>query len=194
MEQSVPRPLGPKRITRTMPVPPKAPSAEMDPDELLKQQLLNEVVAHAKRETRAVLLAKAMESFKSRPFIVAVFALMTLAITAYSYTTRSEWVFGAPAVVSSQREGHLRFAMFLTMQRVLAYRDSMRVFPASLQDVGEAWPGVAYRVSGDTLAELTATDDRGQVMSLRSDRDAQAFVGLSSTALRRNIPGNGAGR
>lgn len=194
VEQSVPRPLGPKRVTRSIPAPARTRPGELDPDELLKQQLLEEVVQHARRETRAVMLAKAMESFKSRPFIVAVIALITLGITAYSYATRAEWVFGAPPVVSAQREGHLRFAMFLTMQRVLAYRDSMQVFPATIDEVGETWPGIAYRVSGDTVAELTATDDRGQPMVLRSDRDAAAFVGLSSTALRRNIPGNGGDR
>lgn len=172
----------------------RPPAGELDPDELLKQQLLADVVAHARRETRAVMLAKAMESFKSRPFIVALIAFITVLVTGYSYSTRSEWVFGAPATVSAEREGHLRFAMFLTMQRLLAYRDSMYVFPASLQEVGEDWPGVSYHVRGDTLAELVATDDKGQPMQLRSDRDAKAFVGLSSTALRRNIPGNGVAR
>ena len=172
-----------------MPAPAAARAQELDDDEALKAQLLAEVVAHAKRETRAVMMAKAMESFKSRPFIVAAIALMTLGVTAYSYATRAEWVFGAPVAASEQRESHLRFAMFLAMQRVAAYHATNQVFPGSLSEVQEDWPGVSYRVSGDTLVELQARDDSGQVMTLRSDRDARAFVGLSPTALRRNVAG-----
>lgn len=175
-----------------MPVPAQAVrQAEMDADELLKQQLLEEVVRHAKRETRAVMLAKAMESFKTRPFIVTLVALFTIAVTAYSYVNRAEWVFGAPVAVPAQREGYLRFAMFLAAQRVAAYRDSTLVLPGSLAEVGESWPGITYRALGDSIFELSALDDAGQSMTLRSDRDARAFVGLSSTALRRNIPNSG---
>ena len=176
-----------------MPVPAAARAQELDDDEALKAQLLAEVVAHAKRETRAVMLAKTIESFKSRPFIVAAIALITLAVTVYSYTSRAEWVFGAPVAVSGQRESHLRFAMFLAMQRVVSYRDANQgQFPGSLVEVQEDWPGVTYRVRGDTLVELEAQDDSGQVMTLRSDRDARAFVGLSPNGLRRNIPDGGA--
>lgn len=175
-----------------MPMPAAARSQELDDDEALKAQLLADVVAHATRETRAVMLAKAIESFKSRPFIVAAIALLTLASTAYSYTTRAEWVFGAPVAASAQRESHLRFAMFLAMQRVVAYRAANNgLLPGSLLDLQEDWPGVTMRVRGDTLIELEAQGDSGQVMTLRSDRDARAFVGLSPTALRRNIPGSG---
>ena len=180
-------------MTRAVQAPVKP--AELDEDELLKQQLLADVVAHAKRETRAVMLAKAMESYASRPFIVAFFGLMALGITAYSYVTRSEWVFGAPVVVSQARESHLRFAMFLAAQRVSAWRDSTGGYlPQSLDQVAEAWPGVTYHASGDTLFELRAQGDSGQVMTLRSDRDARAFVGLSPNALRRNIPSDGRAR
>lgn len=180
-----------------MPVPAaaKPTSAELDPDELLKQQLLADVVAHAKRETRAVMLAKVMESYASRPFIVAFIALIAISITAYSYLTRSEWVFGAPVVASQARESHLRFAMFLAGQRVAAYRDSTGGYlPQSLEQLGESWPGVTFHASGDTLFELRALSDSGQVMVLRSDRDARAFVGLSPNALRRNIPDAGGGQ
>ena len=164
----------------------------MDPDELLKQQLLADVVAHAKRETRAVMLAKVMESYASRPFIVFFIGLVALGITSYSYLTRSEWVFGAPVAVSLAKESHLRFAMFLAAQRVSAYRDSTGGYlPQSLQQVGETWPGVTFHASGDTLFELRAPSDSGQVMTLRSDRDARAFVGLSPNALRRNVAQGG---
>jgi len=168
------------------------PKAELDEDEALKAQLLADVVAHAQRETRAVMMAKAIESFKSRPFIVAFIALWTLVITVYSYTTRAEWVFGAPVAASMQRESHLRFAMFLAMQRLVAYREANQgALPANLLEVQEDWPGVTYRAIGDTLIELEALDNKGEPMTLRSDRDARAFVGLSPTALRRNIPGSG---
>lgn len=192
-DPSVARPLGPKRVTRSMRVPPaaKASPAEMDPDELLKQQLLADVVAHAKRETRAVMLAKVMESYAGRPFIVAFLGLLALGITGYSYLTRAEWVFGAPVAVSQARESHLRFAMFLAAQRVAAYRDSTGGYlPQSLEQVGESWPGVTLHASGDTLFDIRAQGDSGQLM-LRSDRDARAFVGLSPNALRRNIPNGG---
>ena len=168
------------------------PKADLDDEEALKAQLLADVVAHAQRETRAVMMAKAIESFKSRPVIVAVIALWTLVITVYSYTARAEWVFGAPVAVSTQRESHLRFAMFLAMQRLTAYRDANQgTLPGSLLEVQEDWPGVTYRAIGDTLIELTAQDNKGEPMTLRSDRDARAFVGLSPTALRRNVPGSG---
>lgn len=179
-----------------MPAPAAARrSADLDDDEALKAQLLADVVAHAKRETRAVLLAKAMESFKTRPFIVAAIALLTAIVTGYSYASRAEWVFGPAVAVSAQRESHLRFAMFLTMQRLADYRTANQgALPESLLEVAEDWPGLTYRASGDTLFELQAQGDSGQVMTLRSDRDARAFVGLSPTALRRNIPGNGGAR
>ena len=193
VDQSVPRPLGPKRVTRSIPVPAaaKGPAAEMDPDELLKQQLLADVVAHAKRETRAVMLARVMESYGARPFIVTLVAIVALIVTGYSYATRSDWVFGAPVAVSAEREAHVRFAMFLAMNRIQAYHDANLVYPSSLDEIGERWPGITYRAIGDTLVELQAQGDSGQVMTLRSDRDARAFVGLSPNALRRNIPGQG---
>lgn len=176
-----------------MAAPVRPPAADLDDDEALKAQLLAEVVAHAKRETRAVMLAKVMESYGARPFIVTLLGLIALTITTYTYVARAEWVFGAPVAVSEQREGHLRFAMFLTTQRLLAYRDSNQgTLPGSLLEVAEDWPGVTYRAFGDTLFELRAQGDSGQ-MTLRSDRDASAFVGLSPTALRRNIPGDGPG-
>ena len=179
-------------MTQSIPVPAAARPA-LDEDEALKAQLLADVVAHATRETRAVMLAKAMESFKTRPFIVAAIALVMAIVTAYSYTTRAEWVFGPPLAVSAQRESHLRFAMFLAMQRLTDYRVANQgALPGSLLEVGEDWPGVRLRVSGDTLFELQAQGDSGQVITLRSDRDARAFVGLGSTALRRNIPDGGA--
>lgn len=175
-----------------MSAPIKPASQELDEDELLKQQLLADVVAHATRETRAVMLAKVMESYASRPFIVFFLGLMTLGIAGYSYLTRSEWVFGAPVAVSEARESHLRFAMFLATQRVSAYRDSTGGYlPESLEQVGEVWPGVTFHATGDTLFEVRAVGDSGQMLVLRSDRDAQAFVGLSPNALRRNIPAGG---
>ncbi len=171
---------------------PAAARAQLDDDEALKAQLLADVVAHAKRETRAVMLAKAMESFKTRPFIVAAIALVMAVVTAYSYLSRAEWVFGPPAAVSAHRESHLRFAMFLTMQRLTDYRVANQgALPGSLLEVGEDWPGITYRAIGDSLFELQAQGDSGQVMSLRSDRDARAFVDLSPAALRRTIPGSG---
>jgi hypothetical protein len=191
VEHAVPRPLGPKRVSRSIPAI-QVPRADLDDEEALKAQLLADVVAHAHRETRAVMMAKAIESFKSRPFIVAFIALIMLVITAYSYTSRAEWVFGAPVAASEQRESHLRFAMFLAMQRLVAYREANQgALPANLIEVQEDWPGVTYRVIGDTLIELSAQDNKGEPMMLRSDRDARAFVGLSPTALRRNIPGSG---
>ena len=104
-------------------------------------------------------------------------------------------MFGAPTAVSEEREAHLRFAMFLAMQRLIAHRDANGgVLPQSLSDVGEDWPGVSYHVIGDSVFELRAIGDAAQVLTLRSDRDARAFVDLSPSALRRNLPGNGGSR
>ena len=159
----------------------------MDKDEVEKQLALRDVMEHAVRETRAVATARPMQSYRTRPIFLAVVAVATSLSCALVFILRPDSVFGPdPAAVSAaQREAHMRFAMYLTTQRVLEYREFYRRLPPSLEAMGENWEGISYRAVNDSVFELRAPGDSGKALVLRSDQRLDPFLGTSLNMIRR---------
>ena len=158
-------------------------------DDAIKDAIVREVVDHAARVTRAVELARPMESYRARPMVLALLAIISVTLASYTYVARPSWVFGLQAehLPIEQRQAHVRYAMFLTAERVLAFRDSAGgVLPRTLHQVGAAWPGMTYRVEGDVFT-LQARVDSTTAIEYRSSRDPRAFLGQAGESLREAL-------
>jgi hypothetical protein len=155
-------------------------------DESLKRQAIADVVDHAVRMTRALELARPMESWPWRPLILASLASLTLLFTLTTFLAFPDWVFGAsPALMSAQRrEASTRMAMYLTAERLLSYQDARGSLPVSLTDVGDSWTGgdINYSTFGGSF--LLTSRVGNQTLALRSEDDRRAFLGLSPRYLR----------
>jgi hypothetical protein len=159
-------------------------------DEALKDAIVREVVDHAARATRAAELARPMESYRARPMVLALLAIVALALASYTYVGRPSWVFGLEPehMPMTQRQAHVRYAMYLAAERVLAFRDSAGgVLPRTLHQAGAAWPGMSYQVQGDSFA-LRARVDSATAIEYRSSRDPRSFLGQATESLREPLP------
>ena len=154
-------------------------------DEAEKAQALAAVMDHAVRMTRAVVLARPMQSWPWRPIVLASLAVVTLFFTALTFIAYPDWVFGAsPALMSdARREAGVRMAMYLSAGRLLAYRDARGNLPETLGAVGDDWDGVIYTNEGDGTFVLQSRLGN-QTVVLRSEGDAKKFLGLSRHYLR----------
>ena len=169
----------------------KAPttSAEEAADELEKAKAILDVVQHSARFTRAVALAKPIESVRGRTIIVAALAAPLLLLTAYTYIARPDWVFGARPTIGSieRREAYQRFVMSLVAYRVEYFRATNQgQLPQTLVEVGEEWPGIGYTVVDRErgLYELHGTGVLPDPIRYRSDQRVADFVGTSTRFLR----------
>ena len=178
--------VGEKRTAKEPQLASELPTG--DPaDELEKARAVREVVEGAIRFTREVAAAKPMESYQSRPIVLAAIAIPCLILATYTVAARPEWVFGPdPAQEApARREAHLRFTMFLVAQRLYAYRDANRgQLPQSLQEIGEDWPGIIYRNAGGSVFELRSADALVPTITFQSEADATALLGSSRSHLR----------
>ena len=183
------------RPSRTLPAttspPPKdaGKSAEEAAEDLEKAKAILDVMQHSARFTRAVALAKPIQSFKGRSFIVMGIALPLLIVTTLAYVTRSEWVFGANPTAGSvdRREAYQRYAMFLAANRVERFRDSTAGrLPQALLEIGEDWPGIGYTVVDreNGTYELHGTGVLADPIRYRSSQNLETFLGGSVRFLR----------
>lgn len=174
------RPTGAVRPQR-----PSLAQASFGADEIEKQLALRDVMEYAVRVTRAVQLAKQMESYRGRPMLLALIAIPALVVALYAYAARPAWVFGPdPARLEPARQqAYTRFAMYLAAQRVEEYRVARGVLPGSLSETGEEWAGMSYRPLDATTFELSAPGGAGEIV-FRSDQPVTAFLGRSVSYLR----------
>lgn len=183
------------RPSRTLPAttstPPKdsAKSAEEATEELEKAKAILDVVQHSARFTRAVALAKPIQSFKGRSFILMGIALPLLIVTTLAYATRSEWVFGANpnAGTAERREAYQRYAMFLVANRIERFRDSTEGrLPQTLLEIGEDWSSIGFTVvdRDNGTYELHGTGVYAEPIRYRSTQALESFLGGSVRYLR----------
>jgi hypothetical protein len=159
-------------------------------DDAIKEAMVREVVDHAARVTRAAELARPMESYRARPMVLTFLAIFSLAVASYAYAARPSWVFGPQQehMPMEQRQAHVRYAMFLAAEAVLAFRDSAGgVLPRTLHQSGAAWPGMSYHPDAAEFT-LRARVDSANVIEYRSTRDPRAFLGQATESLRERIP------
>jgi hypothetical protein len=190
--KAIPEPANPQpgaslRPTRAIRPPrPSGAQAAFGAEEIEKQLAIRDVMEYAVRETRAVQLAKLMQSYSSRPILLALIAVPSLIVALYAYAARPDWVFGPDQVRMQpvRKQAYAKFAMYLAAQKVETYRASQGRLPGSLGELGEDWPGMSYRALSFTTFELTVRGDSGEI-ALQSDRPVRAFLGSSPTFLRK---------
>jgi hypothetical protein len=149
---------------------PPEPSAE-------KRALLEAYEAALRQQTRP-----AGEPPPRRPFgILTVISVLALvAIGAWLYGTRPEWVFerGRPAESAAVREASLRLAMAAQFERIQRFQDSAGHLPARLAELGSAPDNLTYTTTQFGGFVLEGADSTLQ-LTLRSDDSLRAFVGNS---------------
>jgi hypothetical protein len=178
------RPTGSARPAR-----PSGAQAAFGAEEIEKQLAIRDVMDYAVRVTRAVQLAKQMESYRGRPMVLALIAIPSLIVFLYAYAARPDWVFGPDPVriAPAQQMAYTRFAMYLASQRVETYRTRTGVLPGSLAEMDEDWPGMSYRALSPTVFELAARGDSGEIV-FQSDQPVRGFLGNSAAFLRSREP------
>jgi len=157
--------------------------------ELEKAEAIRDVMEHAVRVTRAVALAKEMKSWPLRPLALALVAVMSVTLGVYTFTAQADWAYGPdPASVPALRhDAHVRFAMYLTSQRLIAHQAATGVLPETLAELGEEWPGVEY-VRADSSFTLRARAADGAPITLEPAGDLKAFLADSRLHLRERRP------
>ena len=183
---TTPKPDPSPRPTRSgRPARPSGAQAAFGAEEIEKQLAIRDVMEFAVRETRAIQLTKLMQSYSSRPMLLALIAIPSLVLALYAYTARPEWAFGPDPVrmEPARRQAYTKFAMYLAAQKVEAYRAAQGRLPASLGELDEDWPGMSYRALSFTVFELSVRADNGELV-FQSDRPIAVFLAKSSSYLR----------
>jgi len=121
---------------------------------------------------------------RRRRWIALAVCIPLLALSAYSWFARPEFIWGpradsAPAV---RREANLRLAMFLLSRRLIAYRVTQGHYPTTLADVGERNSAIRYRLLGDTAFELRGGDSTNAVV-LQSTDNPTTFLGNTANVI-----------
>jgi hypothetical protein len=156
-----------------------------------KNRMLRDVVSYATTMEWETTSAKPMESYRLRPIVLVTAAVLSLLLGAYAFTAHPAWIYGPDPsrVPASRREGHMRFAMYLTAQRLFAYRDSTAgALPPSLKHVGENWYGLRYTVLDGGSFELEAFQESRRPLSFRSDNNPRILRDAAIPLLRTVTP------
>jgi len=184
-------PPAPNRPSRTLPrsrVTIGSGAGAPDVDDIEKLEAIRDVMEYAAHVTIQTALAKPMRSYRARPIMLGVTALLCLALTAYTFLSEPDWVFGPQpsAVTAAEHDAHLRFAMFLAAQRIQSMRDSATgAAPASLAQIGEDWSGLQYQALDLGEFELRARAADGDEIVFKSGEDLGALVKDVRPWLRR---------
>src|ERR1051325_6998717 len=162
----------------------------VDADEFARLSLVKEVVEDAVAFEFAVAQAKPMVSWRSRPIVLSVIALFSVAIAGYSVWQKPEWVYGPePARIErATAEANVRFGMFLAAQRVRAYQAEHGQLPATLAAAGQTWPEITYFAEDTTTFEIRSSVVPTQPIVFRSNASLIDFLGTSRQALRDRTP------
>jgi len=167
---------------------PSGAMAPIDQDEIEKQLALKDVMEHAVRQTRAVAAAKPMKSYRWRPIVLGALAISSVLFATFAIVVRPAFIYGADpsAVPAIRRDAYARFAMYLLMQRVLEYRAGNGRYPETLEQMGESWQGISFRMVNDSVFELRADSSlAGAPLVLRSDQRVDPFIGRGVSLIRR---------
>jgi hypothetical protein len=135
------------------------------PSRALAADLVADIMKQRVEEAKAL---KAVAVKPKRPRGVTV--LFVLVPVALALTAWNVWGGNAAREVFSPREraASIRFQIFLVQQAVEAFRDSAKLFPRSLSQIGMDGEGVTY-VPGDTAYDLIGRADSLTVTYHRGD-------------------------
>lgn len=112
-------------------------------------------------------------------------ALVLAAIgNVYLWVGQPAWLVGErPGPLTVEREeGILRFQMYVQAQRIEAFRTQFGRLPSTLEETGDPFPGMSYRVTGPSSWELLGVSDRARLVLL-SSQPIHEFLGNYQEAL-----------
>src|SRR6185295_7703968 len=110
-KQPPPPPTPPQRDPRSaQSVTPRSPGGGT-PAEIERAMALRDVMQHAVREQREITDPKPLDRRRSRRIVVAIVCVALLALSAYSWLARPEFIWGpsARSVPVERRDASLRF-------------------------------------------------------------------------------------
>ena len=141
---------------------------------------LRDVMSHAvesEKESRKSS-GPPKESRGGRVFMM-ILSLGLAAFTAFAYSTRPEFIFGANPnnVPEIRRDANVRFTMYLLSRRVESYKKQQQRYPDDLTAVTKLPPkGVEYSRLSNDVFELRAKDG-AKLLVFRSDEPTDKFLG-----------------
>ncbi len=102
----------------------------------------------------------------------------------YLWVGQPAWLVGerAAPMTPEREEGILRFQMYVQAQRIEAFRTQHGRLPQTLEETGEPFPGMSYRVTGPGSWELLGVSDRARLVLL-SSQPIEEFLGNYQEAL-----------
>jgi hypothetical protein len=126
---------------------------------------------------------------KRRSRIWYIVLVVVALANAYVWTDRPEWLVGNVSQLdtAAEREGVLRFRMYVQGQRIEAYRRETGVLPDGLDLTGAPFEGMRYQRTGPASWELMGEleDVRLLLRSSQSMSDFLAETEVSSDANRQ---------
>jgi hypothetical protein len=113
---------------------------------------------------------------------------IALAITAYLSLKPPAWVkpHSIPPPTPAERTAGDRFAIYLQAQRIEAFRNNRGRLPSTMDEAGEAMPGIRYELLGNGTYALTS--ERDQTIRYSSRDSLGTFLGGSMTLLGGEQP------
>jgi hypothetical protein len=121
----------------------------------------------------------------NRSVLLMALCVPVLAFCVYSLVARPEFLWGPKSgpLPPVRQEANIRVAMFLLAQRLEAYRIAQGRYPATLAELGDSLPGVAYSLSSAGVYELRASEN-GSLIVHRSDQSLSALLGNSLNVIQ----------
>lgn len=173
-----------------MPQPSQSPQPRKDretadsPEELA--DLLREAVRHSVQIEREAALAGLQKPSRARPIALGVICVALFALSAWSFIARPEFIWGprVAAFAPERAEANARVAMYIMAKRAEAIRARDGELPDGGEEVG-ATQGFTYARDGDAFTISTRLN--GRDLTLRSDEDAQAFLGNSRDLIQQKV-------
>lgn len=169
----------------SQPTPPKKDRANADsPEELA--ELLRDAVRHSVQIEREAALAELRTPSRARPIALGVICAALFSFSAWSFIARPEFIWGprVTALAPERAEAGARVAMYIMAKRAEAIRARDGEFPDDGAEIG-APQGFTYIRDGDTYTIRTQLN--GRELTLRSDDDAQAFLGDSRDVIQQRV-------
>lgn len=117
---------------------------------------------------------------KPRSPLLYVILVLAAFANAYVWIAKPEWLVGDASQLDSpsEREGVLRFRMYVQGQRIEAYLRENGVLPDRLEQTGPPFDGMRYQRTSPTSWELMGELDDAQLL-LRSSESMTDFLAES---------------
>ena len=157
--------------------PPPHPSSASERKKLIEeyeQTKRSEAERHSTERDQAIRRKKT-----TRMTVMGI----TLAIALVLAFAPPAWIQPAPqpTPTPAEQEASARFAIFLQAQQIEQFRATRGRLPATLEEAGQAVPGVQYLVNSGTTYQLRSIADRA--VTYNSTDSLRAFLGGSMAQL-----------